>query len=123
MSACSFRARFSVSPTTTSVAPIRRAVSANANQRAAIVGIVGATVYVPLSSGGRVGRGAEVAGFFTSCLRCQKGELPFDTELCVLRPRYPVEILVEVVYTVQFPRFELENGTQRSMSKKSESHK
>ena len=84
---------------------------------------MGVTPRVPRSSGGKVGRGAEVVGFFTNWLRCHKGELPFDTELCVLRPRYPVEILVEVVYTVQFPRFELENGTQRSMSKKSESHK
>src|SRR2546430_15479849 len=66
MSACSLRARDSVSPTTTSVAPIRKATSASANQRAASLESNGGDgVCVPRSSGGRVGRGTEEAGFFT----------------------------------------------------------
>src|SRR5204863_8128795 len=66
MSACSLRARFSVSPTTTSVAPIRKATSASANQRAPSFELMGTTPRVPRSSGGKVGRGAEVVGFFTN---------------------------------------------------------
>ena len=46
MSACSLRARDSVSRTTTSVAPIRKATSASANQRAASLELMGATVCV-----------------------------------------------------------------------------
>ena len=111
MSACSLRARDSVSPTTTSVAPIRRAVSASANQRAPSFELMGVTPRVPRSSGGKVGRGAEVVGFFTNWLRCHKGELPFDTELCVLPPRVPVEIALEVCTRYNAPKFG-QNGTR-----------
>src|SRR5205807_8940762 len=67
------RARDSVSPTTISVAPIRKATSASANQRAPSLELMGTTPRVPRSSGGRVGRGAEVVGFFTNWLRCHNG--------------------------------------------------
>src|SRR2546426_192225 len=122
ISACSLRARDSVSPTTTSVAPIRKATSARASHRAPSLELMGVTPRVPRSSGGKVGRGAEVVGFFTNWLRCHKGELPFDTEICVLRPRFLWKSLWKLC-TQYNPKIRTKNGTQRCMSKKSESHK